>query len=221
MKSSVPIIASLLAGTLVFTFLRLAGGPDDRVIPPVNHPVEVRKVAASNVHAAAEVPARVRRAPANVNGPARINIPRLRLKAEIGSNLAAGPAWWPITGRPGGGDTIAVAGHRTTYTRPFYWLERLRPGDSIYLRWKGRVHAYRVSGRRILSAKNLHIADARGHELLLLSACTPRGSARQRIVVYAWPESKQKTTHRAQSSVQVRESISRPDSVKDSYLEDR
>lgn len=188
MKTSAPIIASLLAGALVVTFLLLKGGSDDRVVQPVNHR-EVTKVAASNVRATVKVPVRT---PASVNNLARINIPRLRVKATIGTNLTVGPAWWPITGRPGGGDTIAIAGHRTTYTRPFYWLERLRAGDSIYIRWKGRVHAYRMSGRRILSAKNLHIADARGRELLLLSACTPRGSARQRIVVYAWPEAQEK-----------------------------
>jgi LPXTG-site transpeptidase (sortase) family protein len=190
MKTSVPIIASLLAGALVVTFVLLTRGFEDRVVQPVNHRVEITKVAASHVRATVKVPARVR-TPASVDHRARINIPRLRLKANIGTNLTAGPAWWPITGRPGGGDTIAVAGHRTTYTRPFYWLERLRSGDSIYIRWKGRVHAYRVSGRRILSARNLHIADARGRELLLLSACTPRGSARQRIVVYAWPEAQE------------------------------
>ena len=111
----------------------------------------------------------------------------LDLKASLGTDLNDGPAWWPVTGRPGGGDTVAIAGHRTTYTRPFYWLERLRPGNAIYVRWAGRMHAYSVTGRRILSAKQLHIADARGYEVLLLSACTPRGSARQRIVVYARP----------------------------------
>lgn len=132
-------------------------------------------------------PRRAAPAPRRVQGPPLINIPRLRLKTTIGLSLNRGPAWWPVTGRPGGGDTIAIAGHRTTYTRPFYSLDKLRPGDSIYVRWAGRVHAYRVSGRRILSSKQLHIGDARGHELLLLSACHPRGSARQRIVVYAWP----------------------------------
>jgi LPXTG-site transpeptidase (sortase) family protein len=125
--------------------------------------------------------------PAPLPTTALINVPRLDLKARIGTSLNKGPAWWPVTGRPGGGDTIAIAGHRTTHTRPFYWLERLRPGNSIYIRWAGRMHAYRVTGRRILSAKQLHIGDARGYEVLLLSACNPRGSARQRIVVYARP----------------------------------
>ena len=189
MKTSVPVIASALAGALVFTFS--TRGVDDRVAQPAKHRVAVPKVAASNVKATTNVAARVA-TPARSNSVARINIPRLHLKVPIGTSLNKGPAWWPITGRPGGGDTVAVAGHRTTYTRPFYWLERLQPGDLIYIRWRGGSHAYRMSGRRILSAKNLHIADARGHELLLLSACTPRGSARQRIVVYAWPVTPQK-----------------------------
>jgi sortase A len=122
-----------------------------------------------------------------VPGPPLLTIPRLGLEAGIGRSLNQGPIWWPVTGRPGGGDTIAIAGHRTTHTRPFNELDRLRPGDSIQVRWNGRLHDYRVSGTRILSAKQLHIADARGHEILLLSACHPKGSARQRIVVYAWP----------------------------------
>jgi len=191
MKTSVPIIALALMGTLIVAFVLLSAESDSRIKQPVNHQVGVTQAAGSKVQATTKPP-KVR-PPASVNSLAHINIPRLRLRAKIGLNLAKGPAWWPVTGRPGGGDTIAVAGHRTTYTRPFYWLERLRPGDSIYIRWQGRVHAYRVSGRRILSARNLHIADARGHELLLLSACTPRGSARQRIVVYAWPEARETT----------------------------
>ena len=194
MKTSVPLIASLLAGTLVFTFFVLGERSGERVAQTVSHTGAVREVEPPNVEATAvpapapREPAATPSEPAVVDGLARISIPRLRLNVEIGSDLAEGPAWWPVTGRPGGGDTIAVAGHRTTYTRPFYWLERLRPGDPITIRWQGRAHSYRVSGRRVLSAKNLHIADARGHEVLLLSACTPRGSARQRIVVYAWPE---------------------------------
>src|SRR4029453_1246520 len=52
--------------------------------------------------------------PAVVRGaPTKISIPRLHLKSRVFPfrELNRGPAWWPITGRPGGGDTIAVAGH--------------------------------------------------------------------------------------------------------------
>jgi len=116
-----------------------------------------------------------------------ISIPRLGLDTRITWNVDAGPAWWKVTGRPGGGDTIAVAGHRITHTHPFYYLDRLRTGDRVYVNWQGLRHVYRVTGHRIFPSTAMHIADARGHEVLLLSACTPRGSAAYRLVVYARP----------------------------------
>ena len=179
MKASASILVSFVVGALV-SLLLMGWGSD----------VEAAQVVASaQAHIAAPRVEKRETASPRVPLPttAFISIPRLDLKARIGTSLNKGPAWWPVTGRPGGGDTIAIAGHRTTHTHPFYWLDRLRPGNAIYIRWAGRMHAYRVTGRRLLSAKQLHIGDARGHEVLLLSACTPRGSARQRIVVYARP----------------------------------
>ena len=104
-------------------------------------------------------------APAKRYPAPTLRIPRLDLKSRIFASprLDRGPAWWPVTGRPGGGDTVAVAGHRTTHTRPFYYLERLRPGDRIYVAHGGRTHAYRVTRSRVLSARNLHIGDAVGY----------------------------------------------------------
>ena len=117
-------------------------------------------------------------------------IPRLDLKSRIFASprLDRGPAWLPVTGRPGGGDTVAVAGHLTAHTRPFYYLERLRVGDRIHVAHGGRKYVYRVTRSRVLSARNLHIGDAVGYERLLLTACTPRGSAEFRLVVEARPE---------------------------------
>lgn len=182
MKASAPILLSFVVGALVaVAFVRwsvdgqAAAVPESHVVPVAMHS------SATQVRPRPVAPA------VDPTAPALISIPKLHLRATIGTDLDDGPAWWPVTGRPGGGDTIAVAGHRTTHTRPFYWLDRLQTGDAIYVRWQGQVHPYSVSGRRILSARNLHIADARGHEVLLLSACNPRGSARQRIVVYAQP----------------------------------
>ena len=196
MKASAPILLGSVVGALVAVAVGGSGASSATVPPapvvqasprPDLHP-EPRLQPEPELHPQpTPKPDRRSPRPAHRAGSPLLNIPRLDLKARIGADLNDGPAWWPVTGRPGGGDTVAIAGHRTTYTRPFYWLERLRPGDAIYVRWAGRMHAYSVTGRRILSAKQLHIADARGYEVLLLSACTPRGSARQRIVVYARP----------------------------------
>jgi sortase A len=179
MKASASILLSFVVGALVILVLTGWGTKDEAaevVASPPRHIAEPRLEQRETTVRQTALPT-----------TALINIPRLGLKVGIGTSLNKGPAWWPVTGRPGGGDTIAIAGHRTTHTHPFYWLDRLRTGNAIYIRWAGRMHAYRVSGRRILSAKELHIGDARGHEILLLSACNPRGSARQRIVVYARP----------------------------------
>lgn len=127
--------------------------------------------------------------PASTVGPTTISIPRLHLESRVfpADQLNSGPAWWPVTGRPGGGDTVAVAGHRTTHTHPFYYLDRLRRGDAITITFRGRAYRYRVVASRVLPATDLHMADAVGHERLVLSACTPRGSAAFRLVVVARP----------------------------------
>ena len=185
MKASASILLSFVVGALVtvsVVWWNAGGEAATPAEPAAPTPKIVASIAPSSVKHKSS-PARV----VASSSPTLINIPKLHLRAKIGTSLDDGPAWWPVTGRPGGGDTIAVAGHRTTHTRPFYWLDRLQTGDAIYVRWHGRMYAYRVSGRRILSAKQVHIADARGHEVLLLSACNPRGSSRQRIVVYALP----------------------------------
>ena len=186
MKAGASILVSFAVGALVMAAL-VGWGSSWSIDAAQPAPAAAPKPAVQPTFTVAQATRAATRTSERVPGPALINIPRIHLKATIGTSLDLGPAWWPVTGRPGGGDTVAIAGHRTTHTRPFYWLDRLRPGDSIYVRWAGRMHAYRVSGHRILSARQLHTADARGHEVLLLSACTPRGSARQRIVVYAWP----------------------------------
>lgn len=118
---------------------------------------------------------------------ATISIPRIGLVAAVTGSVNAGPAWWPQVGRPGSGTTVAIAGHRTTHTRPFGRLAELRRGDRVTLTFHGRRFAYSVTGFRVFPASFQHIADLRTHEVLILSTCTPPGSASHRLVVYALP----------------------------------
>jgi LPXTG-site transpeptidase (sortase) family protein len=170
------------AGAGFFVHTGMAGEAEPEGAPP-------SRAYESQVSRVQPLPRRV--APRGIrSAPSSLWITRLHLKSRIfaASQLDRGPAWWPITGRPGGGDTIAVAGHRTTHSRPFYFLEHLQRGDRIHITYLGQTHVYRVSRSRVLSSGNLHIADAVGHERLLLTACTPRGSAQFRLVVEALPE---------------------------------
>ena len=182
MKTSALIVASFAVGALV-VFVLSQAKTEASAGTPVVQPVYHRVVQPAPV---------IRVTPTRTKRESRtlITIPRLHLKTTVGTSLDRGPAWWPVTGRPGDGDTIAIAGHRTTHTHPFLHLDRLEPGDVIYLRFKGVAHRYVMSGRRIVSSKQLHLADARGHELLLLTACHPKASSRQRIVIYAWPDAR-------------------------------
>lgn len=105
----------------------------------------------------------------------RITIPRIGLDARLASTLRAGPVAYYRDH-----DTLAIAGHRTTYTRPFANLPRLRRGDAI------RVGASRYVVRKLLVVRPREVWVLR-YRGLVLSTCTPAGSASWRFVVLAAP----------------------------------
>jgi sortase A len=120
----------------------------------------------------------------------RIAVPRLGLRTVFvegtrRGDLARGPGHYRMTTLPGLGGTIAIAGHRTTYLRPFRHIDKLRIGDSIYLELPYGTFRYRVYARRIVDDRDWSIIRRRRFEKLVLSACHPLYSAARRIVVLA------------------------------------
>lgn len=122
-----------------------------------------------------------------VGAQARLIIPRLQLDDPIGSALAFGPAFYPGSARPGSPYTIAIAGHRTTHTHPFWALNELQHGDLITIVWHAKRFSYRVTGSRVVSPTDWKAVADVGHERVILSTCTPRFSARERLIVIALP----------------------------------
>jgi len=107
---------------------------------------------------------------------ATLVIPRLGLDVRLAASLSEGPyAYYQDD------DTLAIAGHRTTYGRPFSRLPMLRRGDKI--RVDGAVFVVRRSA--VVRPWEIWILRFRG---LVLSACHPAGSAAYRYVVFAAPE---------------------------------
>ncbi len=104
-----------------------------------------------------------------------LRIPRLGLNVELASDLSYGPHLYYRSAT-----TVAIAGHRTTHTHPFRNLQLLRRGDPI---WVGR-NLYRV--RQTVTVRPWQVWVLR-YKGLVLSACTPPGSAAYRIVVLAAP----------------------------------
>src|SRR5882757_1303837 len=122
----------------------------------------------------------------------KISIPAADLKPTVvvegtgASALRAGAGHYPNTPLPGEEGNVAIAGHRTTYGKPFANLDRLAVGDEIVLETPIGRHVYRVT-RSPFVVPNTDftvISQTPGHTLTL-TTCHPKGSARQRLVVKA------------------------------------
>jgi sortase A len=100
-------------------------------------------------------------------------------------SLEEGPGHYPSTAFPGMGQTVAVAGHRTTYLAPFRFLNELRTGDRIFMTMPYGRFTYVVEYQRIVKPTQTSVIDDVGYDRLVLSACNPLYSAAQRIIVFA------------------------------------
>jgi sortase A len=120
----------------------------------------------------------------------RIVIPKLSGSFEVvegtdQASLEKGPGHFPGTAFPGLGETVAIAGHRTTYLAPFRHLDALRRGNRIVLRMPYGRFIYVVQYRKIVPPTALWVTRNAGYDRLVLSACNPLYSAAQRIIVFA------------------------------------
>jgi sortase A len=102
-----------------------------------------------------------------------------------GSSLEKGPGHYPQTALPGMGQTVAIAGHRTTYLAPFKRINELVAGDPIVLTMPYGRFTYVVQYDRIVAPTDIGVTRNVGYERLVLSACNPLYSAAQRIIVFA------------------------------------
>jgi sortase A len=101
------------------------------------------------------------------------------------ASLQKGPGHYPGTAFPGLGQTVAIAGHRTTYLAPFRHIDELAAGDQIVLKMPYGQFTYVVQYHKIVLPTALWVTNNVGYERLVLSACNPLYSAAQRIIVFA------------------------------------
>jgi sortase A len=101
------------------------------------------------------------------------------------SSLEKGPGHYPSTALPGLGQTVAIAGHRTTYLAPFRHIDELKSGDKIVLTMRYARFTYVVQYHQIVKPTALWVTKNMGYDRLVLSACNPLYSAAQRIIVFA------------------------------------
>ncbi len=132
----------------------------------------------------------------------RIVLPRLGVKALVveGTSTAAlraGAGHYPGTPLPGEDGNVAIAGHRTTYGKPFNQLDELDVGDVVRLETPVATYTYRVVRHpdAVSGCPNGAcwvtnpadwgvVAPTRG-AMLTMTTCHPKGSAAQRLVLRA------------------------------------
>lgn len=96
------------------------------------------------------------------------------------------------TALPGGWGNFAVAGHRTTFGKPFNRIEELVEGDAIIIRTESTWYVYRVTDTAIVRpGYSAAIAPVPGEpeaapngRYVTLTTCHPMFSAKERYVVY-------------------------------------
>lgn len=123
----------------------------------------------------------------------RIGVDKLVVQGVTTSALRKGPGHYPTTALPGHLGNAAIAGHRTTYGAPFADIDKLAPGDDIIVSTAEGRFTYRVlpaptnaaSGHFIVKPSDVWVLDNSSDARLTLTACHPKYSAKQRIIVVA------------------------------------
>lgn len=106
------------------------------------------------------------------------------------SALRAGAGHYPGTPLPGEVGNVAIAGHRTTYGRPFNRNDDLTAGDLLTLETPLAIHTYKMlpafdghPNPFIVRPEQSTVLLPKGNrKLLTLTTCHPKGSARQRLI---------------------------------------
>ena len=97
------------------------------------------------------------------------------------------------TAMPGAIGNFAVAGHRTTYGKPFNRIEELVVGDPIVVQTAGTWYVYRVQSTSIVLPHQVEVlaavpgqpGEVPTEAVMTLTTCHPMYSARERYIVHA------------------------------------
>jgi sortase A len=121
----------------------------------------------------------------------RIRIPAIGVDAVVvegttASALRAGAGHYPGTPLPCEDGNVAIAGHRTTYGKPFANVDRLKTGDLIVLETPVGSCTYQIErAPYVVDKSDFSPVQPTKARALTLTSCHPKGSAKQRIIVRA------------------------------------
>src|SRR5205807_499424 len=130
----------------------------------------------------------------------RIKVPAIGVNVVVVEGttptaLRAGAGHYSQTPLPCEKGNVAIAGHRTTYGKPFADLDQMRTGDQIELDTPVGGCIYELKrGPFVVDKADLSVLTQTPNQTLTLTSCHPKGSAAKRIVVQAvWVKDLQRT----------------------------
>ena len=164
-----------------------------------------KPVAATSQTVASAAPVVDTKSPHPELGP-QLTIPSINVVVPI--ELDQGSAEWQIqialrsgvvhydnSANPGQPGNVAIFGHSSgqpwapgKYKFVFTLLDKVKPGDLIYIDYQGTRYTYKMSGSQVVDPTDVAVLQASGkpdqHQLALIT-CTPVGTSKSRLVVHA------------------------------------
>lgn len=117
---------------------------------------------------------------------AKIDVDVVVVEGTTLSALRAGAGHYPQTPLPCESGNVSIAGHRTTYGKPFHNLDLLSLGDTIVLETPIGSCTYKVvTAPFVVTPTDTSVIAPTPVPSLTLTTCHPKGSARQRLIVRA------------------------------------
>lgn len=124
----------------------------------------------------------------------RIDVQHVVVEGVSKADLKKGPGHYPGTPLPGQAGNSGIAGHRTTYGAPFNRIDELIPGDEIKVATPQGEFTYEViaapgqpaDGQAwyTVAPSQVEVLADMGDDRITLTACHPKYSARERIIVH-------------------------------------
>lgn len=106
--------------------------------------------------------------------------------------LKLGVGHYAGTALPGEVGNFAMAGHRTTYGRPFHTIDTLKVGDRVVLETRTEFSVYEVSESDIVLPTDVGVLEPVPNEpgkkptqaVMTMTSCHPKYSATERFIVH-------------------------------------
>jgi sortase A len=115
-----------------------------------------------------------------------INVDVVVVEGTTPTALRAGAGHYAQTPLPCEKGNVAIAGHRTTYGKPFADMDQLHVGDQIELDTPVGGCVYELKKAPFIVDKaDLSVLNQTPNQTLTLTSCHPKGSAAKRIIVQA------------------------------------